>query len=100
MVASSFQVNVPGSFTSWQPMCWFGCQQDTNDPTESWNTAIVPASKMSIGGTITVPPAAVTASLVAAASTTVTYTVQNGGMSGVCWGPRPATFFPRRVNIT
>ena len=45
------------------------------------------------------PAAAAACSSAASAFATVTYTDQNGGISGFCAGPSPATDFPRNVAI-
>ncbi len=71
-VDSSLQPNVPGPLTSCAPMCWFGCHTETNEPTASWATPIVPASKTSIGPMTAVPPLAATFFRVSSASVTVT----------------------------
>ena len=69
-VRSSDHVKAPGSFTSWAPMCSMGCHADTGAPTESTNTAILPAVMTSIGGTTMVPPWASTRAVVASTSAT------------------------------
>jgi hypothetical protein len=59
-------------------------------PCASWNTAMRPAVITSIGGTTTVPPAAVTFSATSSASVTLMYDVHAGGPGFTC-GPYPAT---------
>ena len=67
---SSFQITVPGSFTSLDPMCWPACQNATAAPLGSRTKAIRPASITSNGSIATVPPAGPTLAAVSSAEST------------------------------
>ena len=65
---SSNQAGVPGVPGRSKPAKGAACQKPTAAPEGSWATDMWPSPGTSIGGKSTVPPAAVIASAVAAAS--------------------------------
>ena len=73
MVSSSLQQNAPGSFTTPAPGCSPACHTPITAPIGSAKNAMRPAGPTSIGGTITVPPAATALATVSSALVTFTY---------------------------
>ncbi|RLT36208.1 MAG: hypothetical protein DWI59_01305 [Chloroflexi bacterium] len=69
-VINSHQVTMVGSFTRPKPWWLFASHSETTPPVGSRITAIRPTSITSIGGRITVPPAAATFATAALASST------------------------------
>ena len=70
LVMSSFQLIVPGSFTSVAPMCWSACHSATGAPDGSMTNDIRPASMTSNGAIATLPPAASTLAVASSTEST------------------------------
>jgi hypothetical protein len=71
-VASSVQVNAPGSGMIFAPMCLPGCHTWNTAPAGSCSTAMRPASITSNGGASTVPPSSLARFAASSALATVT----------------------------
>ena len=88
-------LGVPGSPCTWKPWWRPGCQMPIAAWPASFTTAMVPSSPTAMGATITCPPLAAAASLVASASSVARYTDHTSGMPD--WPSLrmpPATFSP------
>jgi hypothetical protein len=92
-VVSSFQPQVPTSFTRPAPGWPPGCQSDTTAPDGSRSTAVRPAPGTSNGSASTVAPSSRALAVASSRSSTETEEAQPVPWSAVCsW--MPATSLP------